>query len=136
MTVSEIMGLIKDKDTSVNIYDDDTNKILKHYSGNCRTIKLDDITNATVKVISYDGVAMNVFIKVPTQKYYTYLDITYSTRIELEVPVGADERELLEKEAEKLMGYMPDGLCIHGHSFSYDYDNIQSGGFEDMIEKC
>lgn len=128
MTVLEIMELIKDKDAAVLVYDNETSKLLD--------VDLDDLHHATVKALSSDGKEFKVFIEAPTQKYYTYLDVTYSARIELDVPIGADKKELLKRQAEKLLDAMPDGFCVNGHDFNFDYDNIQSGGFEDMIEQC
>lgn len=128
MTVLEVMELIKDKDSSVIVYDNETNKILN--------VDLDDLHYATVKALSSDGKSFKVFVETPSEKYYTYLDITYSTRIELDVPIWADKKEVFMLKAAEIVSAVPDAFSVKGYHFSYGYDNRETGGLEDMIEKC
>lgn len=128
MTVLEITELIKDKDASVTVYDNSTNKILD--------VALEDLHHATVKAISSDGNSFKVFVERQAERYYTYLDITYSTTVELDVPEYEDKREIFKQKAAEIINTVPDSFSIKGYSFRYSYDNLETGGLEDMIEKC
>ncbi len=131
MTVMEFTELIKDKNMTVIVYDDATNKILH--------VDFDDLHHATVKAISTDGDSFKVFVETPLEKYYTYLDITYSTRIELDIPEFTDreaKEEAFRSKAAEIISAVPDAFSVNGYHFSYGYDNRQTGGLEDMIEKC
>lgn len=128
MTVLEVMELIKDKDASVIVYDNETNKILN--------VDLDDLHYATVKALSSDGKSFKVFVDTPKQDYFTYFDVTYSTRIDLGIPEWADKKEVFRLKAAEIASVLPNEFNIKGYSFSYTYDNRETGGLEDMIEKC
>ena len=128
MTLFELIEVLKDKDMNVVAYDNETSEVIK--------TDIDNLYSATVKEIVTEGRILRVFVDNPKHKYYTYLDVTYSTRIELDVPEYGDKKELFYAKADEIIKTLPDSFCVKGYNFSYGYDNRETGGLEDMIERC
>lgn len=84
---------------------------------------------------SIDFVAF--YINRPTEKYQTWLDVTYSIEINAEVPCGCDREKFMREIAEKEIDKLPKTIAVNGGAvWSISDDNMQSGSFYDMIERC
>lgn len=78
-----------------------------------------------------------LYINRPTEKYETWLDVTYSVRVEIEAPYGCrDVNTYFHNTGQNILEQLPTSLSINGITLTMEYDNMQSGSYFDMIEMC
>ena len=75
------------------------------------------------------------YINAPTRHFETWLDVTYSLRIRLDVPYGKDENKAFEEYGDKILNNLPKTITINDNKWDYGYDNMDSGNFYDCIEE-
>lgn len=84
---------------------------------------------------SIDFIAL--YINRPTERYSTYLDVTYSIMVEADVPVGCkDINALFQAIGEEKINQLPSSFTVNGITWDLVDNNMQSGSFYDMIEGC
>ena len=127
---------IKVKDL-VNILGNETDIIL---IDNDTCEEMPNLTSeyADCDVLQFDGYtcdAVKVFIKKPTTRWGTYLNVTYSLFVEADVPNGDDPTDYLRKEADKEVHKLPDNIGFGGQfgSFHFWQDNIDDESFADGV---
>lgn len=131
MKVWEFINLIADEHDFILI-DNETGKEITDHVGtdaydNCDVLKVGGHTCNLIKV----------YVHRPTEKYETWLDVTYSIKIEADVPCGVDRDEFMKQIAEAEIDKLPKTIAVNGGAlWSISDDNMQSGSFYDMIESC
>ena len=131
MKVWEIKNIIADEHSFVLIDSDTCEEIVD----NIDTDLYDYCDALEVRVQNIETIA--IYINRPTENYETWLDVTYSIKIEAEVPCGCDREKFMREIAEKEIDKLPKTIAVNGGAvWSISDDNMQSGSFYDMIERC
>lgn len=145
MTVKELVSVIEgedkfvliDSDSCIEVYNQKNvekesyqitrNKFEKRFE------KFEDCEVLGVRSHSDDEIA--IYIDAPSRRFETWATAEYSIQIALEVPYGANEEEALRKYAESKFDKLPKTMMFNGDEWTYDWNNINSGGFYDCIEE-
>lgn len=131
MKVWEIRNILADEQDYVLIDNETCEEITEEKD----TDAYDQCEVLEIRGHSIDFVAL--YIDRPATKYTTWLDVTYSIKVEADVPCGCDVNEYLQKIAEKELDKIPKTFAVNGNTiWSMSDDNMETGGFYDMIERC
>ena len=130
MKVWEFRNIIADEHDFILIDNETCEEITDHVG----TDVYDNCDVLGVRGHTCDMIAL--YVNRPTEKYETWLDVTYSIKIEADVPCGYDREKYMREIAEKEMDKLPKTIAVNGGAvWSISDDNMQSGSFYDMIER-
>lgn len=131
MKVWEFRSLIADEHDFILIDNETCEEITDHVD----TDVYDYCDVLEVRGHTCDMIAL--YVNRPTENYETWLDVTYSIKIEAKVPCGCDRKKYMSEIAEKEMDKLPKTIAVNGGAvWSISDDNIQSGSFYALIERC
>lgn len=131
MKVCELRNILADEQDYVLI----DNETCEEITEGKDTDAYDDCEVLEIRGHSIGFVAL--YINRPTERYYTFLDVSYGIRVEADVPCGCkDVESYFQKIGREIIGKLPSSFSINGIDLDMDYDNMQSGSYYDMIEKC
>lgn len=132
MKVWEFRNILADEHDYTLIDNETCEEILEEVD----TDLYDDCEVLEVRGHTCDTIAL--YINRPSEQYETWLDVTYSIKIVADVPAGTDRNEFMKKIAEEEMSKLPKTLSfsVGGTVWSITDDNMQSGSFYDLIERC
>ena len=138
MTVEQIINIITDLNTFV-IKDKATDEILydEMYDGNIDEFdRIKDLKGLEVVGVSSRSLEdINIYVQA-TKRYSTWLDVTYSMKIEVNVPISEDVNAAFEKIGKEKLGLVPKSIVLANGTLSFDSDNMEYGNFYDCIEEA
>lgn len=138
MTVEQIINIITDLNTFV-IKDKATDEILydEMYDGNIDEFdRIKDLKGLEVVGVSSRSLEdINIYVQA-TKHYSTWLDVTYSMKIEVDVPISEDVNAAFEKIGKEKLGLVPKSIVLANGTLSFDSDNMEYGTFYDCIEEA
>lgn len=131
MKVWEFRNILADEHDYTLIDNETCEEILEEVD----TDLYDDCEVLEVRGHTCDTIAL--YINRPSEQYETWLDVTYSIKLEADIPCGVDRDKFMQKLAESEIDKLPKTISVNGGKvWSISDDNMQSGSFYDMIERC
>ena len=130
--MAELLGgeqtlVLIDKNTCNEVYSekDDACSVWKKYSD-----------YEVVEFRSHSNTVVAFYISA-SERYSTWLDITYSIKVDADVPYDIDYNDYLKDIAEDMLRVMPKTISVGNYGEAHqEYNNLESGSFYDMIENA
>lgn len=139
MTVNEMAKLIEDEQYFVLIDSISNAQVLRERSvdgeigGHSPYDKFKDCEVLGIRVHSDSEVAF--YIDAPARRFETWLDVTYSLKLQFDVPYGESADARLEELAKEILNPLPSTITLNGNKWDYGYSNIESGNAFDCLEE-
>lgn len=145
MTVNEMEKLIENEQTFVLIDSDSCVEVFSEREANSSSYQnvrdskwkrfegYKECEVLGIRAQSSNEVAL--YINAPARRMSSYLDVTYSICVELDVPVGEDEHAIFKEYAEEKLKTLPSSIEVSGLKWELTDNNKEWGSYYDMIEE-
>ena len=127
MITSLSKAVVTDINTMETIYDDECDSRESEAYNKCKDLEVNSIE-------TYTNEKLTLYVNA-TKTYSTWLDVTYSTKVTLTVPITEDEGDAFRNRGEELVKLLPKEFQFGDVKFSIDMNNMDYGNYYDMIEE-
>ena len=135
MTVKE-MAMMTAGDATIALFDKESNTMVYNEYIDCNEKGWDRFRDCEVLGVgAYKENEVAIYINAPSRHFETFLDVTYSLKINVDVPYGEDENKFIGAYGDKILDSLPKTITINDAKWEYGWDNMDSGSFYDCIEE-